>query len=195
MMFDPKVIQKLRAETGSGIMDCRKILEEAGGDYDKAIELLRKRGQKVAANKADRETHEGIVKSYIHSNGKVGAMVEVLCETDFVARNEQFQQFAHNIAMHIAASNPLYLTPDQIPLDLIEKEKEIYTEQMAGETKPENIKEKIIEGKLAKFYSEVCLMKQAYVLDDTMTIEEVVVAQIAKTGENIQLRRFSRLSL
>lgn len=195
MIFDPKVIQQLRAETGAGILDCRKILEEAGGEYDKAIELLRKKGQKVAANKAERETHEGIVKSYIHSSGKMGAMVEVLCETDFVARNELFQQFAHNIAMHIAAANPLYLTPEQIPAEVIEKEKEIYAEQMAGEAKPDNIKEKIIEGKLAKYYSETCLMKQAYILDDTMTIEEVIQQQIAKTGENIQLRRFSRMAL
>jgi len=193
--FNPKLVQQLRAETGAGILDCRKILEEAGGDYDKAIELLRKKGQKVAAAKADRETHEGIVKSYIHSNGKVGAMIEVLCETDFVARNEQFQTFAYNIAMHIAASNPLYLTPDQIPAEVIEKEKEIYAEQMAGENKPENIKEKIIEGKLAKYFAETCLMNQNYILDDALTIAEVVTQQIAKTGENIQLRRFSRLSL
>ncbi len=195
MMFDPKVIQDLRAQTGAGILDCRKVLEEAGGDCDKAIELLRKRGQKVAASKGDRETKEGIVKSYIHSNGKVGAMVEILCETDFVARNEQFQQFAHNIAMHIAASNPLYLAPSDIPVEIIAKEKEIYAEQMAGEIKPENIKEKIIEGKLGKYFQDVCLLKQPFILDDSMTIEEAVQQQIAKTGENIQLRRFSRMAL
>lgn len=194
-MIDAKLVAQLRAQTGAGIMDCRKALEETSGDFEKAVDALRKRGQKVAAAKSSRETNEGLVHAYIHSNGKTGAMIEVLCETDFVARNEQFQGFCHDIALHIAASNPLYLRIEDVPEEVIAREKDIYLEQMAGENKPDDIKAKIIDGKFAKYYADVCLMKQAFIKDDTMTIEQVIEEQIAKTGENIQIKRFARFAL
>ncbi len=194
-MIDPKLIAQLRAQTGGGIMDCRKALEEAGNDYDKAIELMRKQGQKSAAKRVERETHEGVVHSYIHANKKTGVLVEVLCETDFVARNEGFQAFVHDIALHIAAMNPIYIASSEVPEDLVAKEKEIYREQMARETKPADILEKIIDGKLAKFYEDVCLLNQKFIKDDTMTIQDVITDQIAKTGENVQVKRFARFAL
>ena len=195
MNIDPRTIQRLREATGAGIMDCRRILEEADGDFDKAVELLRKAGQKVAAAKSSRETKEGLIHAYVHANGSMGALVEVSCETDFVARNEDFQKFVHNVAMQVVATNPIYLTPEDVPQSVIEKEREIYFEQMAGEMKPEDIKAKIIEGKLAKYFQEVCLMKQLYMSDDSITVEELLNQQIAKTGENIQIKRFSRFAL
>ncbi len=194
-MIDAQSVAQLRAQTGAGIMDCRKALEETNGDFEKAVDALRKRGQKVAAAKSSRETNEGLVHAYIHSNGKTGAMIEVLCETDFVARNEQFQNFCHDIALHIAAANPLYLRIEDVPEEVIAREKDIYLEQMAGENKPDEIKAKIIDGKFAKYYGDVCLMKQAFIKDDTMTIEQVIEEQIAKTGENIQIKRFARFAL
>lgn len=186
---------KLRTLTGAGIVDCQKALEESGGDYDKAVELLRKRGQKVAAAKQERETKEGIVHAYIHGQGRVGVLVEISCETDFVARNDEFKAFAHDIAMHIAAANPLYVKPEDIPSEVIEKEKEIYKDQMASEKKPDEIKEKIIVGKLNKYYQETCLLNQLFIKDDSLTIQQLLAATIAKTGENIQIRRFCRFSL
>lgn len=194
-MPDTKLILRVRATTGAGIVDCQKALEETQWDYDKAIELLRKRGQKVAATKQDRETREGIVHAYTHANGRVGALVEVLCETDFVARNEDFKNFVHDLSLQIVATNPLYLRPEDIPSDVIEKEKEIYREQIAGEKKPDDIKEKIIVGKLAKYYQEVCLLKQLYIKDDSITIEQLLGQMVSKVGENIQVRRFSRFAL
>ncbi|MBI4239865.1 elongation factor Ts, partial [Candidatus Uhrbacteria bacterium] len=170
-MIDPKLIAQLRAQTGAGIVDCQKALTEGQGDYEKAVDLLRKKGQKVSASKLERETREGIVHTYTHMNGKVGAMVEVLCETDFVARNEDFKQFAHDIVLQIVATNPLFLRPEDVPIEVIDKEKEIYKDQMAEEKKPEEIKEKIITGKLQKYYQEVCLMKQPFIKDDSLTIE------------------------
>jgi len=194
-MIDPKLIAQLRAQTGGGIMDCRKALEEAGNDYDLAIELMRKQGQKSAAKRVERETHEGIVHSYIHSNGKTGVLVEVLCETDFVARNEAFQAFVHDIALHIAAMSPLYISSSEVSEDLIAKEKEIYTEQMAGEQKSPEILAKILDGKIAKFFEDVCLLNQKFIKDDTLTIQDIITDQIAKTGENIQVKRFARFAL
>ncbi|MEK7648847.1 MAG: translation elongation factor Ts [Patescibacteria group bacterium] len=194
-MADAGLIMKLRTLTGAGIVDCQKALEESGGDYDKAVELLRKRGQKVAAAKQERETKEGIVHAYIHGQGRVGVLVEISCETDFVARNDEFKAFAHDIAMHIAAANPLYVKPEDIPSEVIEKEKEIYKDQMASEKKPDEIKEKIIVGKLNKYYQETCLLNQLFIKDDSLTIQQLLAATIAKTGENIQIRRFCRFSL
>lgn len=194
-MADAKLVMQLREQTGAGILDAKKALEEAGDDLVKAAELLRKRGAVKAASKSDRATHEGVVHAYIHAGGKVGAMVEVLCETDFVARNEQFQNFVHDIAMHVAAANPLYLKPEDVPEEVIEKEKEIAKEQMAGENKPANIVEKILEGKVNKYFQETCLLKQSFVKDDSVTIEDLVKDQIAKIGENIQIKRFVRFSL
>ncbi len=194
-MADAGLIMKLRNLTGAGIVDCQKALEESGGDYDKAVDLLRKRGQKVAAAKQERETKEGIIHSYIHGQGRVGVLVEILCETDFVARNDEFKAFAHDVAMHIAAANPLYVRSEDIASEVIEKEKEIYKEQMAGENKPDEIKEKIIIGKLNKYYQETCLLNQAFIKDDSQTIQQLLQGTIAKTGENIQIRRFCRFSL
>ncbi len=194
-MTDTSLIMKLRTLTGVGVVDCQKALEESGGDYDKAVDFLRKRGQKVAAAKSDRETKEGIVHAYIHGTGKVGVLVEISCETDFVARTDEFRAFAHDVAMHIAAANPLYVKSDEIAPEVIEKEKEIYKEQMAGENKPDEIKEKILLGKLNKYYQETCLLNQQFIKDDSLTIQQLLQNTIAKTGENILIRRFSRFSL
>jgi elongation factor Ts len=193
-MLDQQLIVKLREFTGAGIVDCKKALEEAGGDYEGAVGLLRKKGQKVAANKQERETKEGRVHAYIHGNGRAGALVEVLCETDFVARNEQFVQFCHDIAMHIVAARPLYVRADDVPSETIEKERSIYEGQMASENKPAEIKEKILQGKIAKYYQEVCLLNQPFIKDDSQTVEQYVTSMIAKIGEKIEIRRFSRFS-
>lgn len=194
-MSDTSLIMKLRNLTGAGIVDCQKALIESGENFDKAVEFLRKRGQKVAAAKQERETKEGIIHAYIHGEGRVGVLVEISCETDFVARNDEFKSFAHDIAMHIAAANPLYVKSDDIAAEVIEKEKEIYKEQMANENKPDEIKEKIIIGKLNKYYQETCLLNQQFIKDDSQTIQQLVQNTIAKTGENIQVRRFCRFSL
>lgn len=194
-MSDAQTIMKLRSVSGAGIVDCQKALDESGGDYEKGIELLRKRGQKVAAAKADRATHEGIIHAYIHGQGSVGVLVEVQCETDFVARNEEFKQFVHDVALHIAAANPLYLSSQDIPESVVEKEKEIYHEQIASEQKPDEIKQKIINGKLNKYYQETCLLNQFSIKDDTQTIQQLLTSLIGKLGENIQIKRFCRYTL
>lgn len=196
-MIDPKLIAQLRTQTGAGIVDCKKALEESGGDFAGAVEQLRKRGQKVAANKQERETKEGLVYAYTHSNGKAGALVELLCETDFVARNDDFKQLAHDVALQIVAMNPLYVRPDDVPTEVIDKEIEIYKEQMGGTLsgKPQEMIDKIMQGKVAKYYEEVCLLKQKFIKEDSMTVEDVITRIIAKVGENIQVRRFSRFSL
>ncbi len=194
-MADTSLIMKLRTLTGAGIVDCQQALTQSNDDYDKAVEFLRKRGQKVAAAKQERETKEGIVHAYIHGQGRVGVLVELSCETDFVARNDEFKAFAHDVAMHIAAANPLYVKSEDIPTEVLEKEKEIYREQMAVENKSDEIKEKIIIGKLNKYYQETCLLNQQFIKDDSQTIQQLVQSTIAKTGENIQIRRFCRFSL
>lgn len=194
-MIDQTTIVKLREFTGAGIVDCKKALDEANGDFQTAVDILRKKGQKVAANKQERETKEGRVHAYIHGNGKAGCLVEVLCETDFVARNEQFIQFCHELAMHIVAANPLYVKTEDIPDETIAKEREIYEEQIAGDNKPAEIKEKILQGKLAKYYSETCLLKQQFIIDDSQTVEQHITNMIAKIGEKIEIRRFARFAL
>ena len=195
MTVDAKSVMQLRQMTGAGIVDAKKALEEAGGDLAVAADLLRKKGVIKAAGKSDRTTAEGIVHSYIHANGKVGAMIELLCETDFVARTEQFQELAHDIAMHVAASNPLYLKPEEIPAHILSKEKEMYAAEVAGSGKPADIVEKIVTGKLEKYYSDVCLLNQSFVKDEDITVEERVKHAIAQLGENIQIRHFARMSL
>lgn len=196
-MIDPKLITELRAATGSGIVDCKKALEESGGNYAAAVEYLRKKGQKVAANKEARETKEGVVYAYTHSNGRVGALVELLCETDFVARNEDFKGLAHELALQIVAMNPLYVKPEDVPSEVVDKEIEIYQEQMGAglSGKPQEMVDKIMAGKIAKFYEETCLLKQKFIKEDSITIEELITRMIAKVGENIQLRRFARFAL
>ncbi|MBI2551764.1 elongation factor Ts [Candidatus Uhrbacteria bacterium] len=192
-MIDSKLVMELRAQTGAGVLEAKKALEETAGDIAKAIEQLRKSGALKAAKKSDRETCEGLVHAYIHGGGKVGVLVEVLCETDFVARNPEFEALAHDLAMQIAATNPLYVKPEDVPSEMVEKEKAIYVEEVAG--KPANIVEKIVKGKLDKWYSDVCLMRQAFIKDEDITIEDLIKSKIVKLGENIQVRRFVRFAL
>ncbi|MEK7105399.1 MAG: translation elongation factor Ts [Patescibacteria group bacterium] len=188
-------VAQLREMTGAGMMDAKKALVESAGDLEKAADALRKSGIVKAGKKADRVTNEGRVHSYIHGGGKVGALVEVLCETDFVARNEAFVAFCNDLAMHIAASAPLYVSRDEVPVELVEKEKEIYKGEMEGQTKSQEVMDKIIEGKLNKFFADVCLLEQSFIKDEDKTVEEFVKGKIATLGENIQVRRFSRLNL
>jgi len=189
-------IQKLREQTGAGMMAAKKALEEASGDFDKAVDLLRQRGVKVAASKGSRATGQGLVEAYIHMGGKLGVLVELACETDFVARTDKFKELAHDLAMHVAASNPLYLEPSEIPMEVIAHEKQIYTEQLAAEGKKKGeMVEKIIEGKLAKFYQEVCLLQQPFFKNDKLTVADVITAAIAAIGENIKVKRFARFAL
>jgi elongation factor Ts len=176
-------------------MDCKRVLAEAEGDFDKAVDLLRKKGLAKAAKRAGRSTSEGMICSYIHTGAKLGVLVEVNCESDFVAKTEDFQAFAKNIAMHIAAANPAGLNPEDVDPKIIEKEREIYRAQMLEEGKPANIIDKIVEGKVEKFYKDVCLMSQQYVKDPQKTITEVLKETIGKIGENIQIKRFVRFKI
>lgn len=190
-----QMVKELRGATGSGIMDCKKVLAEADGDMDKAIDLLRKKGLAKAAKRAGRSTSEGIIYSYIHTGAKLGVLLEVNCESDFVAKTENFENFAKDIAMHIAAANPAGLVPEDVDQSVIEKEREIYRAQMLEEGKPENIIDKIVDGKVEKFYKEVCLLSQQYIKDPQKTIEEVLQETIGKIGENIQIKRFARFQI
>lgn len=188
-------VAQLREMTGAGMMDAKKALVETGGDLEKAADFLRKSGIVKAGKKAERATNEGRVHSYIHGAGKVGVLVEVLCETDFVARNEGFVAMCNDLAMHIAASAPQYVSREQVPVEVIAKEKDVYISELAGQNKPQEVLEKIIDGKLNKFYADVCLMEQPFIKDEEKTVEEFVKAKIATLGENIQVRRYSRLVL
>jgi elongation factor Ts len=195
MAVDIKLIQQLRAHTGLGMMDCRKALEETGGDVEKAIELLRKKGASVAAKRSDKSTGEGFIASYIHPGDRIGVLVELNCETDFVARTEDVRRFGNDLCLHIAALKPLYLSPDQVDSQFIERERSIAREQLAGSGKPEKVIEQIIEGKVKKVLSELCLLQQTFVKNDQYTIDEALKELIAKTGENIKIRRFARFEL
>jgi elongation factor Ts len=188
-------VKELREKTGSGIMDCKEALKVAGGNFDKAIEYLREKGMSAATKKSSRATKEGAVTSYIHMEGKVGVMVELNCETDFVAKTQDFRGLSKDIAMHIAAMNPLYVRAEDVPAEVIEQEKGIYRKQALAEGKPEKIFERIVEGKLKKYYEDVCLMNQRFIKDQDMTIEKLIKNAIAKTGENIVIRRFVRYQL
>jgi len=188
-------VKELRARSGAGIMDCKEALTECNADMDKAADYLRKKGLATAKKRADREASEGVVQAYIHMGGKIGVLVEINCETDFVAKTDDFQEFAKNIAMHVAAANPLGVVPEDIPEDVIEKEKEIYRAQALEMGKPENMLDKIIEGKMNKFYKESCLMNQMYVRDTSLTITDVLNDMIAKTGEKITINRFARFQI
>ena len=195
MTVEIKQVTELRSRTGVGMMDAKKALEEANGDVEKAIEILRKKGSAKAAKKSDREAAEGLVQAYIHSNGRIGSMIVLNCETDFVARNEKFQQLAKDIAMHVAASSPEYLTKEDVPADIIGKEIEIYKEQLRKEGKPEEMLEKIAEGKLGRFYEEKVLLYQPFIKDDAKTIEQLIEGAIAVLGENIRLTKFALFTL
>jgi len=188
-------IKQIREKTGAGVVDIKKALDEAQGNEEKAIELLRKKGLEKAGKKAGRSAEEGIVASYIHNNGKVGAIIKLLCETDFVARNEEFKELANDIAMHITAMNPQFLKPEDVTEELVMKEKEIWQEQLKNEGKPENIWEKILEGKEKKFREELSLLSQAFVKDPEKKVEELIAEKMAKIGENIQVGNFFRIEL
>jgi elongation factor Ts len=187
---DPQLVRQLRDKTNAGIMDCKRALAETAGDLDKAEALLRTKGIAGASKKASRATKEGIVASYIHLQGKVGVLVEVNCETDFVAKNEKFREFVKDITLHIAAAHPLYVNREEVPAQLIESERAIYEGQVKG--KPANVIEKIVGGKLDKFYSTVCLMEQGFIKNPDQTVKELVATKIAELGENIVIRRFTR---
>lgn len=190
-------IKQLRLQTGAGICDCKKALDEAKGDMNKAVEILRKKGQKIAAAKQVRKIKQGLIEAYIHADGKRGAMIELGCETDFVARNKEFKNLAHDLVMQVTATDPLYISPEDVPREVIEKEKEIIREELKNlkTKKQKSIMEKIIQGKLEKYYQEVCLLKQPFIKDDKMTVQDLITEKISKLGENIQIRRFIRYSL
>ena len=187
-----EMVKQLREKTGAGIMDCKQALSECDIDIDKAVDFLRKKGLATAAKRAGRAMTEGVINSYIHMGGKLGVLVEIGCETDFVAKNEDFQEFAKNIAMHIAAANPLGINVEDVPEDVINKEREIYRAQALEMGKPENMIDKIAEGKLNKFIKESCLLNQAYVRDPKIAISDLLNELIAKIGENITIKRFAR---
>jgi elongation factor Ts len=188
--IDPQLVKQLREKTNAGFMDCKRALVESGGDLEKAEAILRTKGIATAAKKANRATKEGIVASYVHLQGKVGVLVEVNCETDFVARNENFREFVKDITLHIAAAHPLYVSRADVPSRLIAAEREIYKAQVKG--KPAHVAEKIIEGKLDKFFSTVCLLEQGFIKNPDQTVGDLVKAKIAELGENIVIRRFVR---
>jgi len=188
-------IKKLREQTGAGMTDVKKALEDAGWDMEKATTLLRERGALKAAKKADREAREGIIGSYIHHNQRVGVMVELNSETDFVARNEEFQRLAKDIAMHIAMANPRYVSIEEVSQEDLDKEKAIYIQQLLNEGKPQNIAEKAAEGRMKKFYEEMVLLEQPFVKDEKLKLGELIKAAVAKIGENIQVKRFSRFEV
>lgn len=189
------MVKELREATSAGILDCKKALAQADGDFDKAVEILREKGLSAAAKKADRAANEGLVGTYIHPGSKMAGMVEVNCETDFVARTDRFQELARDLAMQVVAARPEYVSRTEVPGDVIEKEKEIYRAQLADSGKPESVWDRIIEGKLDKWYSEVCLLEQNFIKDPDKTIQALLVENIASMGENIQIRRFARLEV
>jgi len=188
-------VKKLREETNAGVVDCKKALEESKGDLEKARLILRKKGAKIAQKKSGEVTNQGLITSYIHHNGRVGVLVEAHCQSDFVAKNEEFQQFVKNIAMQIAASNPKWVSQEDVPQEKIEEERKILTEQAKEEGKPSHIVEKIVEGRMKKFYEQVCLLNQPYIKDEEKTVKEYLQQMIAKLGENIRIARFVRFEL
>ena len=194
-MISASLVKELRERTGAGMMDCKKALTEVNGDTEKAIEYLREKGLSAAAKKSGRIATEGVVEAYIHGAGRIGVMLELNCETDFVAKTDEFKELAKDIAMHIAAAKPEYLNTDEVPVEILEKEKSILRAQALNEGKPEKIVDKMVEGRIAKFYKDVCLVEQPFVKDPDMTIAQMITAKVAKIGENISIRRFVRYEL
>ncbi len=190
-----ETVKQLREKTGAGMMDCKRALEESKGDFEQAIEYLRKKGAATAAKRADKETNQGVVEAYIHAGGRIGAMVELNCETDFVAKTPEFKQLAHDIAMQIAAMSPRYISRDQVDKGVVDKELEIYKSQAANEGKPANIADKVAQGRLEKFYQETVLMEQSFIKDSGKTIKDLIDEQTAKVGEKVSIRRFLRYHL
>ncbi len=195
MEIKAELVKELRQRTGIGMMECKEALKEAKGDIEQAIVLLRKKGYARAQDKMSRETAEGLIGSYIHLDGKIGVLLEVNCESDFVARNDEFKELVKNIALHIAATNPKYVSSEDVSPEILEQEKDIIKEQFKDSKKPPEIVEKIIQGKLGKFYEEVCLLDQPYVKDDKVSVKQLVASYIAKFGENIRISRFARYEL
>ncbi|MDD5413280.1 MAG: translation elongation factor Ts [Smithellaceae bacterium] len=195
MEITSTMVKELRTKTGAGMMDCKEALAAVDGDFEKAIDFLRKKGLSAATKRSSKAAKDGTIASYIHMGGRIGVMVEINCETDFVAKTADFQTMARDIAMHIAASNPLYVRPDEIDAEALNREKEIYRSQLREEKKPEKIWDKIIEGKLKKYYEDVCLVEQKFVKNQDITVGTLISNMIAKTGENIVLRRFARFQL
>ncbi|MHA0855996.1 translation elongation factor Ts [Paenibacillus sp. CMAA1364] len=195
MAVNASAVKELRERTGSGILDCKKALDETNGDVTKAIEFLREKGLAASANKAGRIATEGTVEAYIHAGGKIGVLVEINCETDFVGKTDQFKEFARDIAMQIAATNPRYVRREEVPQEDVDKEKEILKAQALNEGKPEKIVDKMVEGRISKYYEEFCLMEQSYIKDPDKTIAAVLNEKINTIGENISIRRFSRFEL
>jgi len=189
------MVKELRVKTGAGMMDCKEALAAASGDFEKAIDYLRKKGMSAATKRSSKAAKDGTIASYIHMGGRIGVLVEINCETDFVAKTEDFQAMTRDIAMHVAASNPVYVRADEIPPEALEREKSIYREQLAAEKKPEKIWDKIIEGKLNKYYEDVCLVDQKFIKNTDITVGTLISNMIAKTGENIIIRRFARFQL
>ncbi len=195
MEITVSMVKELREETGAGVLDCKKALEISDGDFERAVEYLREKGMDAAVKRAGREAKEGVVESYVHAGSRVGALLELNCETDFVARTDEFRQLAHDLAMQVVASSPQYLSPEDVPAETLEAEKKIYRAQFADSGKPDQVVDRIVEGKLKKFYQEVCLMDQPFIKDGDLTIREVITQAIAKLGENIMVRRFVRFEL
>jgi elongation factor Ts len=190
-----QMVKELRDKTNAGMMDCKKALGETEGDLEKAVDLLRQKGLAVAAKRADRATSEGVVECYIHAGGKLGVMVEVGCETDFVAKTDDFQAFARDVAMHVAAVSPVAVTRDEVPAEMVDRERDIYSNQAKESGKPDNIIEKIVSGKMEKYLSEICLMDQKFVKNPDLTIQDLLNELIAKMGENISVKRFARFQI
>ena len=194
MAITVDMVKELRERTGAGVLDCRNALQEVEGDYEKAEKLLKKKGLAVAAKKAEREANEGLVEAYIHAGGKLGVLVELNCETDFVARTEDFRELAHDVAMQVAGASPKYVAPEDIPEDVLEQERQRQREEI-GDGKPEEIVQKILDGKLGKYYQEVCLLDQPFIKDGEITVRDLMTGKIAKLGENIKVRRFTRFEM
>ncbi len=195
MKITSQMVKELREKTNAGMMDCKKALGETDGDMEKAVDLLRQKGLAVAAKRADRATSEGVVECYIHAGGKLGVLVEVGCETDFVAKTDDFKAFARDIAMHVAAVNPVAVSREEIPSDLVEREKAIYVKQAQESGKPESIIEKIVTGKIEKYISEICLLDQKFVKNPDLSIQDLLNELVAKMGENISIKRFARFQI
>jgi elongation factor Ts len=195
LVISASLVKELREKTGAGVMECRKALESSNGDMEEAVKLLRQQGLKTAAKKSSRATSEGQIGSYIHFGGKIGVLVEVNCETDFVARTADFQQFVKDISMHVAAISPKYLSREDVPKDVLQEELEIYKKQARDTGKPDNIIEKIAQGKLDKFYKSVCLLEQSFIKDENKTISDILTETVAKLGENIKITRFVRFEV
>ncbi len=195
MTITSQMVKELRDKTNAGMMDCKKALTETGGDMEKAVDLLRQKGLAVAAKRSGREAKEGIIEAYIHAGGKLGVMVEVVCETDFVAKTDDFKSFARDIAMHIAAINPVAVSREEVPADLIQREKDIFINQAIDSGKPQQIAEKMVTGKMEKYLSEICLLEQKYVKNPELTVQDLLNELILKMGENISIRKFTRYQI